>query len=115
MPQNVSPVVTVASSGASPTVVQNVHTITAHTGTYDVGMAANPARKFGGAVCASGTAALKVYFGPHATAAATAGIGVTIPIAGVLYLDTVFPNDIYTGEVAVAGTTLDVYSTIENS
>lgn len=102
------------SPDAGALVTQVTGTITAGTGTLELALAANPNRLPGGAIYNHSTVdVMGVYFGPHTVAGAAAAI-IPIPANSVLYFGSVFGSDgVYQGEVAIEGTTLDVFSVLE--
>lgn len=108
------------SGGLVDTVVQAVGTI-ANTGTFQAAMAANPARKPGGAIINAGSHQMNVAFAAHtAQGTITAGTfpvgnSTTLIAAGTLLLGNIFPGSAYTGEISIEGTATDTFITVENS
>lgn len=95
-------------------VTQNVGTITAHTGTYEVALNPNPNRAVGGAIINLSTAdTMGVQFGPVVGAAKASDV--MIVAGGTLEFSTLFPTLPYTGEVVIQGTSLDTFVTVENT
>ena len=110
MPQNP---IAVAIQNTNITVTQSVGTITAHTGTYEVALNPNPKRAVGGAIINLGTHNMGVQFGTLTGAAVPSDV--LIAGGGTLSFSNIFPNQPYTGEVVIQGTSLDTFVVIENT
>lgn len=97
-----------------PVVHQTIGTITAGTGSFELAMAANPNRLPGGAIQNNSTShAMGVVFNSHT--AAVSGSAIAIPASGTLVFSQVFGGQVYKGEVAIEGTTLDTFGLLELS
>lgn len=89
------------------TVAEALGTI-AVTGTFQVAMAANPARAVGGSISNHGAALMLVAFGPT-----SAGRGVQVIPGGTLFLASVFPNEPFLGIVSITGTGAQTFTSTE--
>ena len=105
----------VADGGSAViSVASNVGTIAA-TGTFQAAFLANASRAGGGAFVNNGTATMDVYFGSHTAAGIAASKSIKVAAGSVLFLNQVINDGLYLGEIAVAGTAADTYTTVENS
>lgn len=80
------------------------------TGTFQTAASANWNRQ-AGIVQNHGAGGMEAFLGPAASA--TAGQGITIPANGTLLLNFGAANGIYTGEVAITGTSPQAWSVHE--
>jgi len=89
------------------TVTETLGTI-AVSGTFQVAMAANPARAVGGSISNHGAALMLVAFGTTA-----AGRGVQVIPGGTLFLASVFPTEPFLGIVSITGTDTQTFTSTQ--